>query len=108
MFLSNSADSVYHSLQTTLRKRFSNGLLFNFAYTLSKVIDDQSGDRIAMAAKKFGERMHHEIGAQRERPGGDGRGEGGIDDDIAYASVMGERGKLPYVGELQGRIAGRL
>ena len=40
MFLSNSADSVYHSLQTTLRKRFSNGLLFNFAYTLSKVIDD--------------------------------------------------------------------
>jgi len=46
MFLSNSADSVYHSLQTTLRKRFSNGLLFNFAYTLSKVIDDQSGDPI--------------------------------------------------------------
>jgi hypothetical protein len=46
MFLSNSADSVYHSLQTTLRKRFSNGLLFNFAYTLSKVIDDQSADPI--------------------------------------------------------------
>lgn len=46
LFLSNSADSVYHSMQTTLRKRFSNGLLFNFAYTLSKVIDDQSGDPI--------------------------------------------------------------
>jgi hypothetical protein len=46
MFLSNSADSVYHSLQTTLRKRFTGGLLFNFAYTLSKVIDDQSGDPI--------------------------------------------------------------
>jgi hypothetical protein len=46
MFLSNSADSVYHSLQTTLRKRFSSGLLFNFAYTLSKVIDDQSADPI--------------------------------------------------------------
>jgi hypothetical protein len=46
IFLSNSADSVYHSLQTTLRKRFGNGLLFNFAYTLSKVIDDQSGDPI--------------------------------------------------------------
>src|SRR5262249_4897560 len=44
MFLSNSADSVYHSLQTTLRKRFSGGLLFNFAYTWSKVIDDQSAD----------------------------------------------------------------
>ena len=46
MFLSNSADSVYHSLQTTLRKRFSGGLLFNFAYTFSKVIDDQSADPI--------------------------------------------------------------
>lgn len=46
LFLSNSADSVYHSLQTTLRKRFGNGLLFNFAYTFSKVIDDQSGDPI--------------------------------------------------------------
>jgi hypothetical protein len=46
MFLSNSADSIYHSLQTTLRKRFGNGLLFNFAYTFSKVIDDQSGDPI--------------------------------------------------------------
>src|SRR5262249_45504363 len=46
MFLSNSADSVYHSLQTTLRKRFGNGLLFNFAYTFSKVIDDQSEDPI--------------------------------------------------------------
>ncbi|HEY2017294.1 MAG TPA: TonB-dependent receptor [Bryobacteraceae bacterium] len=46
IFLSNSADSVYHSLQTTLRKRFASGLLFNFAYTFSKVIDDQSGDPI--------------------------------------------------------------
>jgi hypothetical protein len=46
MFLSNSADSVYHSMQTTLRKRFSSGLLFNFAYTFSKVIDDQSADPI--------------------------------------------------------------
>ena len=46
MLLSNSADSVYHSLQTTLRKRFGGGLLFNFAYTYSKVIDDQSADPI--------------------------------------------------------------
>jgi hypothetical protein len=46
MVLSNAADSVYHSLQTTLRKRFSGGLLFNFAYTFSKVIDDQSADPI--------------------------------------------------------------
>jgi hypothetical protein len=29
-----------------VRKRFSKGFLFNFAYTWSKVIDDQSGDPI--------------------------------------------------------------
>ena len=46
MFLSNGADSVYHSLQTTVRKRFSNGFLFNLAWTYSKVIDDQSTDPI--------------------------------------------------------------
>jgi hypothetical protein len=46
MFLSNSADSVYHSLQTTLRKRFGNGFLMNMAYTYGKVIDNQSGDPV--------------------------------------------------------------
>ena len=46
IFLSNSADSVYHSLQTTVRKRFGNGLLLNLAYTFGKVIDDQSGDPV--------------------------------------------------------------
>jgi len=46
IFISNSADSVYHSLQTTVRKRFSQGLLFNFAYTSGKAIDSQSGDPV--------------------------------------------------------------
>lgn len=46
IYLSNQADSVYHSLQTTIRKRFSNGLLFNLSYTFSKVIDDQSADPV--------------------------------------------------------------
>ena len=46
MFLSNSADSVYHSLQTTLRKRFGGGFLMNMAYTYGKVIDNQSGDPV--------------------------------------------------------------
>jgi hypothetical protein len=44
MMASNSADSIYHSLQVTLRRRFANGFLFNMAYTFSKVIDDISGD----------------------------------------------------------------
>jgi Carboxypeptidase regulatory-like domain len=46
IFVSNQADSVYHSMQTTIRKRFASGLLFNVAYTLSRVIDDQSGNPI--------------------------------------------------------------
>jgi hypothetical protein len=46
VFLSNSADSNYHSMQTTLRKRFANGLLFNLSYTFSKVIDNQSSDPV--------------------------------------------------------------
>ncbi len=46
IFLSNSADSVYHSFQSTLRKRFGYGLLLNVAYTYGKVIDDQSGDPV--------------------------------------------------------------
>jgi hypothetical protein len=46
LFLSNQADSVYHSLQTTMRKRFGNGLLLNFSYTYGRVIDDQSGDPV--------------------------------------------------------------
>jgi hypothetical protein len=41
-YLSNANDSVYHSLQATIRRRFSNGLLFQSAYVWSKVIDDQS------------------------------------------------------------------
>ncbi len=46
IFLSNKADSVYHSMQATLRKRFAAGLLMNVAYTLGKVIDNQSGDPV--------------------------------------------------------------
>jgi hypothetical protein len=44
VYFSNSADSVYHSLQTTLRKRFAQGYMFNLAYTFSKVIDNHSSD----------------------------------------------------------------
>ncbi len=46
LFLSNQADSVFHSWQTTLRKRFAAGFLMNFAYTFGKAIDNQSGDPI--------------------------------------------------------------
>jgi hypothetical protein len=46
ILLSNKADSVYHSWQTTVRKRFAAGFLMNFAYTFGKAIDNQSGDPV--------------------------------------------------------------
>jgi len=41
-FRTNCCDSNYHSLQTTLRKRFTHGLQFNANYTYSKAMDDVS------------------------------------------------------------------
>jgi hypothetical protein len=46
ILISNKADSVFHSWQTSVRKRFGAGLLLNFAYTYGKVIDNQSGDPV--------------------------------------------------------------
>jgi hypothetical protein len=46
ILLGNQADSIYHSWQTTVRKRFSAGLLMNFSYTFGKAIDVQSGDPV--------------------------------------------------------------
>jgi hypothetical protein len=40
----NAGDSVYHSLQTRLERGFRNGLLFRFAYTYSKAIDDVNSE----------------------------------------------------------------
>lgn len=38
----NAASSVYHSLQTSLEKRYGNGLVFSGHYTWSSFIDDAS------------------------------------------------------------------
>jgi hypothetical protein len=46
IFLSNFGDSNFHSWQTTLRKRFSKGLLMNYSFTFGKAIDVQSGDPV--------------------------------------------------------------
>lgn len=40
----NAGDSVYHSLQTRLERGFRNGLLFRFAYTYSKAIDNTNSE----------------------------------------------------------------
>ena len=42
LFRDNVGNSTYESLQARLEKRFSHGLTFTFAYTLSKLIDDAS------------------------------------------------------------------
>jgi hypothetical protein len=41
-FRTNCCDSNYHGWQTTLRKRYTNGLQFNANYTFSKGMDDVS------------------------------------------------------------------
>jgi len=40
----NGGDSIYHSLQTRLERGFKDGLLFRFAYTYSKAIDDVNSE----------------------------------------------------------------
>lgn len=42
--LSATGDSIYHSLQTSLQRRFSRGLMFNVNYTWSKSIDTFSDE----------------------------------------------------------------
>jgi hypothetical protein len=42
LFRDDIGNSSYHALQAKLEKRFSRGLTFTFAYTLSKLIDDAS------------------------------------------------------------------
>jgi len=45
-YLSNGADSVYHSMQLMVRRRFAQGFQINSAFTWSKVIDNQSNDPV--------------------------------------------------------------
>jgi hypothetical protein len=40
----NAGDSIYHSLQTRLERGLRTGLLFRFAYTFSKAIDDVNSE----------------------------------------------------------------
>lgn len=51
LYLDNGADSIYHGLQATFRKRFDNaGVLFSGSYSLSKSIDNLSTDPVAATA----------------------------------------------------------
>ena len=46
------ADSIYHGLETSLRKRFGHGVSFLASYTYSKSIDDVSSFNITGSAAK--------------------------------------------------------
>jgi hypothetical protein len=51
LYLDNGADSNYHALQVTLRKRFdAAGVLLNAGYSLAKSIDNLSIDPVAATA----------------------------------------------------------
>ncbi len=59
----NTGSSIYHSLQTTLEKRFSRGYQFSAHYTWSSFIDDQSdifnpslAGEVALAQDSFNRR----------------------------------------------------
>jgi len=49
-YLDSGGDSYYHAGQLTLRKSFSQGLLFGLAYTYGKSIDDQSVDPVGASS----------------------------------------------------------
>ena len=49
-YIDSGGDSYYHALQSTVRRRFRNGMLVGIAYTLQKSIDDQSVDPIGASS----------------------------------------------------------
>jgi hypothetical protein len=56
--VSTTSLSTYHSLQTSLTKRFSSGLQFMAAYTFGKSIDYYSGGTVNELANVFGDQFN--------------------------------------------------
>jgi hypothetical protein len=50
-----AADSRYNSLQTTLTRRYANGMRFHLSYTFSKSIDDTSGGATSIFSEITGD-----------------------------------------------------
>jgi len=49
-YIDSGGNSYFHAFQSTLRKRFSQGLQLALSYSLSKSIDDQSVDPVASSS----------------------------------------------------------
>jgi outer membrane receptor protein involved in Fe transport len=82
-------NSFYHALQTQLQKRYSNGLLFQTAYTWSKSIDDASDFRgsIDILDRRFDRALS--------------------DFDVPHRFVASFLYDLPFANNLDG-VAGRV
>ena len=70
-------------------------------------VHDDAAHCRAMPAHEFGERMHHHIGAMRDRPHQDGRGDGIVHDQGHAVLVRDIRNRLD-VADIAGGIADRL
>ena len=70
-------------------------------------VDDQPADRVAVAAEKFGQRMHDDVGAIIDRLAEIGRGQRVIDDQ-RHACVLRDLGDRLDVGDDAARIGDRL
>lgn len=69
-----------------------------------RIADDRAAERVAMAAEVFGERVDDVVGAEVQRSGGDGRGDGRVDRELRPV-IMGDRGYRGDVGEPDDRVA---
>jgi len=68
----------------------------------------RAGEEVVVAAQVFGGRVHDEVHALRERPLVDGRGEGGVDDQVRAGAGIARAAKLRQVGHAQVRVGRRL
>ena len=57
--------STYHGLETSLQRRFSNGLMFQAAYTYSRTIDNSTADFFSTSLTPRRQQDFQDIGADR-------------------------------------------
>jgi hypothetical protein len=86
----NVASSMYNSLQVSLNKRFSRGIAFGIAYTLSKSMDDGSAQRDIIPDTYYA----HNLWGQS-------------DFDVRHIFVANYVYELPFFQKQQG-LAGRV
>lgn len=81
-----AGSSIYHSLQTTLDKRFSNGLQFRVAHVWSKLINN--GAETGQAGDGRNGRYQNPVNSAVER--------GLSDDDVPHVLIIAYTYELPF------------